>query len=79
VEWLPTPQAADKARSVAFQLTGGDWQEVSVKLPAEGALGIVRLYLPAQQEPVQIDWIELRSAKESRRADFQLRTKGSRQ
>jgi hypothetical protein len=70
VEWLPTPQAADKARSVAFQLSGGDWQEVSVKLPAEGALGIVRLYLPAQQEPVELDWIELKRTEQNRRTDF---------
>ncbi len=60
VEWLPTPAAADKAKSVPFQITAGEWQEVSVPLPAEGALGIVRLYLPAQKEPVQLDWIELK-------------------
>ncbi len=70
VEWLPTPQAADKAKSVEFQLAGGDWQEVKVELPAEGPLGIVRLYLPAQKEAVQLDWIALQSAKNSLRADF---------
>ncbi len=70
VEWLPTPAASDKAKSVAFQLTGGDWQEVSVELPAEGPLGIVRLYLPAQREPVLIDWISMQSGAETRRADF---------
>jgi len=69
VEWLPTPQATEKAKSVAFQLTAGDWQEMTVALPAEGALGIVRLYLPAQKAPVQLDWIELRSGKEKRRSD----------
>ncbi len=70
VAWLPTPQATDKAKSVAFQLTAGDWQEVTVALPAEGALGIVRLYLPAQKAPVQLDWIELQSGQENRRSDF---------
>jgi hypothetical protein len=70
VEWLPTPQASDQARSVTFQLTGGDWQEVSVQLPAEGALGIVRLYLPAKKVPVQIDWIEIGSGLATRRWDF---------
>jgi arylsulfatase A-like enzyme len=63
VEWLPTPQAADKAKSVSFQLKGGDWQEVRVELPAEGALGIIRLYLPAGKEPVSLDWVELKPAK----------------
>ncbi|NLX95973.1 MAG: sulfatase-like hydrolase/transferase, partial [Rhodopirellula sp.] len=70
VEWLPTPQATEKAKSVPFHLTAGDWQEMTVALPAEGALGIVRLYLPAQKAPVQLDWIELQSGKEKRRSDF---------
>ncbi len=60
VEWLPTPQAVAQAKSVAFQLAGNGWQEVRVTLPADGTLGIVRLYLPAQTEPVQLDWIELK-------------------
>ena len=70
VEWRPAPQDTAKARSVAFQLAAGDWQEVKVTLPAEGPLGIVRLYLPAQKTPVQLDWIELRSGQERRRSDF---------
>jgi hypothetical protein len=71
VEWLPTPQAADKANSVPFQLAGGEWRELSVELPAVGALGIVRLYLPAEKDAVQIDWIELKPAQgKARRWDF---------
>jgi hypothetical protein len=70
VEWLPTPQASEKAQSIAFQLSAGDWQEITVELPAEGALGIVRLYLPAQTERVQIDWVELLSGNDTRRSDF---------
>jgi hypothetical protein len=71
VEWRPTPQADAQAKSVAFHLAGGDWQEVSVKLPAEGALGIVRLYLPAQKAPVQLDWVELKPAEgKAHRSDF---------
>jgi hypothetical protein len=45
-----------------FTLKGGDWEEISVELPAEGPLGIVRLYLPMQEQPVEIDWIELKSS-----------------
>ena len=70
VEWLPSPAAAELAKSVAFQLTGGDWQEVRVELPAEGKLGIVRLYLPAQKEPVQLDWIAIKSGSESLQSQF---------
>ena len=62
VEWLPTPTSQDLARSVAFQTTGGDWQETSVELPAEGPLGILRLYLPARNQAVEIDRIELKPA-----------------
>lgn len=70
VEWLPSPGASKSAKSVSFHLPGGDWQDVAVKLPATGKLGIVRLYLPAQNQPVQIDWIELQSGKQKRRTEF---------
>ena len=71
VEWLPTPQAAEKAKSVAFQLTGGEWRESTVELPAVGTLGILRLYLPAEKDPVQLDWIELKPAQgNAQRWDF---------
>ncbi len=71
VEWLPTPQSADKARSVPFQIAAGYWQDVVVELPAEGVPGIIRLYLPAQKDPVQLDWIELNHTQgKSRRWEF---------
>ena len=71
VEWMPTPQAADKARSVPFQIAAGDWQDVAVELPAEGVRGIIRLYLPAQKDPLQLDWIELNHTQDkSRRWEF---------
>lgn len=72
VEWLPTPSSASTYRSVAFQVTGGGWQEISVDLPAEGPLGILRLYLPARNQAVEIDWIELKpDSGMPRRWDFQ--------
>ncbi len=70
VEWLPTPQANDKAQSVPYKLAASDWQDVSVTLPADGTLGILRLYLPAQKEPVHIDSIELRNSDDKRLTDF---------
>ncbi|MCC6884202.1 MAG: sulfatase-like hydrolase/transferase [Verrucomicrobiales bacterium] len=70
VEWLPSPGAVADARSVPYQIQGGDWEEISVTLPASGPLGIVRLYLPGASSPVTIDWIELRSGDEKRRTDF---------
>ena len=71
VEWLPTPQAADKAKSVAFQLAGGEWRELTVELPATGTLGILRLFLPAEKDAVQLDWIELKPSQgKAQRWDF---------
>nr|WP_206294572.1 sulfatase [Humisphaera borealis] len=69
IDWLP--DGLDKpARSAAFNYPGGDWQEVTVQLPATGPLGVVRIYLPAQAQPLQIDWIELQSGKEKHRTEF---------
>ena len=38
--------------------TGDDWQEITVDLPTEGRIGIIRLYLPARSAAVQIESIE---------------------
>jgi arylsulfatase A-like enzyme len=61
----------DKARSVPFALAGGGWQEITVRLPATGPLGIVRIYLPRQDQAIEIDWIEIASEKGGKtRSDF---------
>ena len=72
VEWLK-PAGDGKAgspRSVPFTVEPGEWQSVSVAIPEQGPLGIVRLYLPAQQQAVELDWVELKGAGSSRRWDF---------
>jgi arylsulfatase A-like enzyme len=58
-DWVPG--GGGKAQRAPFTLKGGDWEEITVPIPATGPLGIVRLYLPMQEQPVEIDWIELRS------------------
>jgi hypothetical protein len=40
----------------------GDWQELTVPLAVEGRLVHLRLFLPAQKQPVEIDWIEIAPA-----------------
>lgn len=51
-------------QSVAFDLAaGGDWQEVEVELPVRGTTHLVRLYLPAEQAPVDVQSIEYLDAK----------------
>lgn len=68
IEWNPN---GGKASSVAYRANGGDWQTVAVDIPANGPLGILRVYVPSQSQTVEIDWIELRPAKgKPRRWDF---------
>jgi arylsulfatase A-like enzyme len=72
VEWLPGGAGdATGAKSVPFEFAAGDWRDVSVEVPATGALGVVRLYLPAASEPVELDWIEVRAqGGKAQRWDF---------
>ncbi|MBL9117918.1 MAG: sulfatase [Verrucomicrobiaceae bacterium] len=58
VDWLPE----GKPHRVDFTLKGGEWEDITVTLPADGPLGIVRLYLPMQETAVEIDWIEISSS-----------------
>lgn len=64
-DWLPGG-VGSKPQRVDFTLKGGDWEEISAELPAKGPLGIVRLYLPMQEQEVEIDWIELSSKNGSK-------------
>jgi arylsulfatase A-like enzyme len=71
IEWLSSPTAAD-ARSTTYSLPGGKMQTLAIPVPATGSLGILRVYLPATPQSVEIDWIELQSgsATKPRRWDF---------
>ncbi|MCY2993123.1 MAG: sulfatase [Planctomycetota bacterium] len=60
IESRPDNADDSTARSFAFHLPSGDWREVSVEIAASGPLGVIRLYLPATEKPVEVDWIELR-------------------
>ena len=60
IEWRATPQAAE-ATSVSYNLPRGAMQTVQIEIPAAGPLGILRVYLPAAQQPVELDWIEVQS------------------
>jgi hypothetical protein len=70
-DWLANSTEA-QTRRAPFTLKGGGWEEVAIELPAEGPLGIVRLYLPMQEQSVEIDWIELasKSAEKPARTGF---------
>ena len=64
VDWLPNG-AKSEPQSVAFSLKGKNWQEISITVPATGPLGILRIYLPKQSKPIEIDWIEISSENKS--------------
>ncbi|MFM1770607.1 MAG: hypothetical protein RJA22_3136 [Verrucomicrobiota bacterium] len=73
VAWLPSPTTppADAPKPSTYSLKAGDWAEIAAPIPAPAnQAGIVRLFLPVQDTPVQIDWIELTHGETRRRWDF---------
>jgi len=61
IEWI---QGGAPGESVPFSLKEtGDWQEMSVKIPSDKPLGILRVYLPAHKNPVKVDWIQLKAKR----------------
>ncbi len=71
VDWLPGGAGSKEVHEVSYQVKGDGWEEVTVELPAQDSLGVVRVYLPAQAQPVEIDWIEIASARaKTTRTDF---------
>ncbi len=70
VEWMPSVTKQADAKASPLTLTSGEWQEVTVNIPATGPLGILRLYLPAQKQPVDVDWIEIKSGDKTKRWEF---------
>ena len=63
---FPTGQDADLALPES-----ADGVEASVELPVKGSLLHLRLYLPVQKQAMEMDWIQLKSAKgKPQRWDF---------
>ena len=63
-------------QSKTFTVKGGDWRELTVPLPVKVQLLHLRLFLPSQKQPVQLDWIEIGptdgKANETERWDFKV-------
>jgi hypothetical protein len=73
VAWLRAVNAnpADAPKPVEFTVKADAWTEISVAIPAPGdEAGIVRLFLPAQDASVELDWIELTSGDQALRWEF---------
>jgi arylsulfatase A-like enzyme len=74
VQWRTADQETfpDEGQVVEATLPGGnDWSQLLLPLPTKGSVMHVRLYLPAQKAPVEVDWIELTSKSgKKQRWDF---------
>jgi arylsulfatase A-like enzyme len=74
VHWRTADQSEfpENAQTTSFTLkAGADWQNIRVELPVTGSCGTVRLYLPADRAPVEIQSIDFSSPKgESKRWSF---------
>ena len=46
-------------QSKSFDVTGGDWQTLSVPLATQDRVVHVRLFTPAHKQSLEIDWIEI--------------------
>lgn len=71
IAWFPSPvKTSGNPPSVSLEMTGG-WQELCAAIPAQpGQSGILRFYFPAQNEAVEVDWVEIKSGKGTQRWDF---------
>lgn len=68
IEWIPP---GGKARSVPYAVAASpDWQEIEVAIPGEGSLGILRLHLPVRGQPIELDWVRLKSAAGEKTWEF---------
>ena len=67
VQWKTAEQEAfpESGQVVDFAVpSGNEWQDVTVKLPIKGKPGIVRLYLPASDSPVELQSIRFSNERE---------------
>lgn len=49
----------DEKVSAPFDVPKGDWQTIKVELKHNGRIGVLRLYLPAGDRPIEIDQIDI--------------------
>ncbi len=59
------PKGADEPENILttpLEVEPGDWQTVRVELKSKGPLGVLRLYLPVADGPIEIDQIDIEPA-----------------
>jgi len=59
-----------KISTIPFTLKKGEWTELTLTIHPETDLGILRIHLPANKAPVQVDRLELRSGKTTVTSEF---------
>lgn len=69
VQWRTGGQATfpQSAQVVTYDLPAGtEWQDILVRLPVQGKVSVIRLFLPAQKTPVELQSIQFidRSGRE---------------
>jgi hypothetical protein len=63
IECLPQGAAQpDDKTSTPFDVPPGGWQTIRVELKHAGRIGVLRLYLPVHDKPVEIDQIDIEPA-----------------
>ncbi len=65
IQWRTADQETfpSDGQVVTFKVAGGKaWSEVPVALPVNGSIAHMRVYLPAQNGPVEVDWVQLAPA-----------------
>jgi len=60
------------AQSVPFELKGGEWHVLAIDVPATVPLNILRVYLPAQKQPVEVNWVEVKTSREKQTRRWQF-------
>ncbi|MBM4153425.1 MAG: sulfatase [Lentisphaerae bacterium] len=76
VQWVTKDQEdfPKEGQVVPFTLpAGADWQDVTVEVPMKGETRILRLYLPADKGPVEVEsirWTPAKAAKPARAWQF---------
>jgi arylsulfatase A-like enzyme len=66
IRWKSVDQAdfPEEGQTVEYTLPAGtDWQEVTIDLPVQGRIAIIRIYLPAQEAPVEIELLKFVPAR----------------
>ncbi|MGQ9562444.1 MAG: sulfatase [Thermogutta sp.] len=70
IEWIPPDGAQGQSRSVPYTVTETGMTSVTVNVPWEKPIGILRIYLPKGTPTAEVGWIELETAGSKRRFDF---------